>query len=78
MCAGVVQSHSVTSFRSLPQTDRTAARVAARLGPATYGEAFARGDALAHQDVGPALLAEFDRVISEIDKARTLDVRTKT
>ena len=68
MCAGVVQSKSVTSFRSLPQTDRTAARIADRLGSDAYEEAFARGAALAYPDVAPALLAEFDRVISEINK----------
>jgi tetratricopeptide (TPR) repeat protein len=68
MCAGVVQSKSVTTFRSLPRTDHTAARVADRLGSDAYEEAFARGATLAYPDVAPALLAEFDRVISKINE----------
>ena len=69
LCSGVVQSGRITSFRALPQADRTAARVADRMNAHAYQTAFAQGAALTYQDVGPALLAQFDRVISETDEA---------
>jgi predicted ATPase/class 3 adenylate cyclase len=69
VCVGVVQSQIITTFRSLPQTDQTAARIADRLGSEAYEELFARGAALAFPDVAPTLVAELDRLISEVDEA---------
>jgi predicted ATPase/class 3 adenylate cyclase len=62
-CAGIVASQSVTAFRTLPQVDRTAARVAERMGADAYEAAFARGAALSFDEVAPALLADLDRLL---------------
>jgi hypothetical protein len=66
-CAGIVQSQSVTRFRSLPEIDRTAAQIAERLGPDAYQAAFARGAALTYEEVAPTLLAELDRLLATLD-----------
>jgi tetratricopeptide (TPR) repeat protein len=63
-CAGIVQSQTITTFRSLPHVDRTATRVADRLGHDAYQTAFARGASLAYQDVAPALLADLDHYLA--------------
>jgi hypothetical protein len=62
MCAGVVQSGTVTAFRSLPQADRTAARVEERMGSAAYRAAYDRGARLTYPEVAPTLLAELERL----------------
>ena len=64
MCMGVVQAGTISSFRSLPQVDRTAARVEERMGEEAYRVAFDRGAAIPYRDVAPALLAELDRLIA--------------
>ncbi|HXY93241.1 MAG TPA: hypothetical protein VEP49_12240 [Acidimicrobiia bacterium] len=64
-CAGVVQAHVVTSFRTLPQIDQTANRVAARLGPDAYRAAHTRGTALTYEQVAPTLLAALDELLGE-------------
>ncbi len=38
LCAGVVQTGRLTAFRTLPQADRTAGRLAERMGPAAYDD----------------------------------------
>jgi hypothetical protein len=63
-CAGIVQSQSVTTFRALPQIDRTAARVADRLGADAYQTAVARGAALTYPQVAPTLLAQLDALLT--------------
>jgi tetratricopeptide (TPR) repeat protein len=64
-CAGIVQSQSVTTFPS--QIDHTAARIAERLGPDAYQAAFARGAALAYEEVAPTLLADLDQLLIGAD-----------
>ena len=64
LCTGIVQSGTITAFRSLPQVDHTAERVEARMGPDAYRAAFDRGAALADQDVAGALIGELDRVMA--------------
>jgi predicted ATPase/class 3 adenylate cyclase len=59
-CAGIVQSQTVAQFRSLPQVDRTAERVAERLGAAAYQAAYASGSALTYPEVASNLLAALD------------------
>ncbi len=53
MCAGIVQSQTITMFRGLPQRDRTVAQVADRLGQDAYEAAFGRGAALAYERSSP-------------------------
>jgi predicted ATPase/class 3 adenylate cyclase len=65
VCAGIVQSQTITTFRGLPQRDRTAALVAGRMGQDAYEVAFARGAALAYEDVAPTLLGELDRLLQD-------------
>jgi predicted ATPase/class 3 adenylate cyclase/tetratricopeptide (TPR) repeat protein len=62
--AGVVQSDTVTAFRTLPQSDRAAARVADRMGADAYSAAFDRGAGLSYLEVAPLLLAELDRLLN--------------
>jgi predicted ATPase/class 3 adenylate cyclase len=64
MFFGVVQSGTVSSFRSLPQVDRTAVRVEERMGTDAYQAALDRGAAIPYRAVGSMLLAELDRVIA--------------
>ena len=66
-CAGIVQAHVVTPFRTLPQVDRTAARVAERLGPDAYQAAYTRGATLAFEKVAPTLLAALDDLLATTD-----------
>ncbi len=66
-CAGVVQAHVVTPSRTLPQVDRTAARVAERLGPDAYQAAHTRGATLAFEKVAPTLLAALDDLLATTD-----------
>ena len=73
-CVGIVQSQTVTAFRSLPQTDRIAARVADRMGAAAYEVAFARGTALAYEEVAPTLIGELDRLLLKSSDALRLIV----
>ncbi|HXY92917.1 MAG TPA: hypothetical protein VEP49_10600, partial [Acidimicrobiia bacterium] len=69
MCFGIVQSGAVTRFRSLPQVDRTAARLGERMGTDAYEAAVARGAALGAEEVVPALLAELDRLLAAASSA---------
>jgi predicted ATPase len=62
-CAGVVQSETITTFRSLPQTDRTAARVADRMGTDQYHVAFGRGASLTYLDVAPTLIRDLGQLL---------------
>ncbi|HEY7104911.1 MAG TPA: adenylate/guanylate cyclase domain-containing protein [Acidimicrobiia bacterium] len=64
LCFGVVQAETVTAFRSLAQIDRTAARVAERMGADAYRAAYDRGAALGYSEVAPTLLAELDTLVA--------------
>jgi predicted ATPase/class 3 adenylate cyclase len=64
LCAGIVQARVVTGFRTLPQADDTAARVAARLGADAYNAAYNQGAALTYEQVGPALVAALDELLA--------------
>ena len=66
-CAGIVQAHVVTPYRTLPQIDRTAARVAERLGPDAYQAAYTRGATLASEKAAPTLLAALDDLLAATD-----------
>ena len=68
-CAGIVQAHVVTPHRVLPQVDRTAERVAERLGPDAYQAAYTRGATLAPEKAAPTLLAELDDLLATTDAA---------
>jgi predicted ATPase len=63
MIFGVVQHGTISSFRSLPQVDRTAVRLEERMGKDAYQAAVDRGAAIPYRDVGLTLLAELDRII---------------
>jgi predicted ATPase len=66
-CAGIVQAHVVTPYRTLPEIDRTAVRVAERLGPDAYQAAYTRGATLAFEKVAPTLLAALDDLLATAD-----------
>ena len=66
-CAGIVQTQVVSTFRTLPQVDRTAARVAERMGPDDYQAAFARGASLTYEAVAPIILAALDDLLATSD-----------
>jgi ABC-type Fe3+-hydroxamate transport system substrate-binding protein len=68
-CAAIVQCHTIATFRSLPQIDRTAARVAETLGTDAYQAAHASGAALTYEEVAPTLLAELDRRLEDLREA---------
>jgi predicted ATPase/class 3 adenylate cyclase len=63
-CAGIVQAEIVASFRTLPQADRSAARVAERLGPDAYAAAQARGAGLTQEEVAPMLLTALNGLLA--------------
>jgi hypothetical protein len=66
-CAGIAQGHVVTPYRTPPQVDRTAARVAERLGPDAYQAAYTRGATLAFERVVPTLLAALEDLLATTD-----------
>jgi predicted ATPase/class 3 adenylate cyclase len=70
MCAGIVQAEIVASFRTLPQADRSAARVAERLGPDAYAAAYARGAALNYEAVAPMLLTALNDLLAAEEASR--------
>ena len=65
-CAGIVQSQSVTTF-PLPVDHTDVTWIAERLGPDAYQAAFARGAALAYEEVAPTLLADLDQLLIGAD-----------
>ncbi len=54
VCAGIVQTGTLTDFRTLPQADRAAARLPERMGAAAYDAAFARGCGLTDLQIAPS------------------------
>jgi len=65
ICAGIIEKQTITAFRTLPQADRAADRVADRMDPHAYQAAFDRGASLGFREVAPTLLAELDRLLTE-------------
>src|SRR5262249_28453546 len=68
-CAGIVQAQVVTSFRTLPGVDNTAARAAERLGRDVYGAAYARAAALTYEQVAPTLITALDELLATEEPA---------